>query len=172
MKCEVPVAVELIQSVIVRLLEQVQRREQKTLSLFPSDIADLGDRAEAEIRAGATEILTRYGDSPISTPSRIYVGGGAVSAEFRGMFASKPDLSNLELVPIEFEGCVDGYRAKKREIFVDTNEGSLIVNWEKDDQVVGNLSLAQKADILVFQINRTIDQRGNPINTLVSISKK
>jgi len=34
------------------------------------------------------------------------------------------------------------------------------------------LSLAQKADILVFEINRTIDQRGNPINTLVRISEK
>ncbi len=172
LKCEIPIAVELIQSVIARLLEQVQRRDQKTLGLFPGEIAGLGHQAEAEIKAGATEILTRYGDSPISTPSRIYVGGGVLSAEFQGMFANKPDLSNLESVPLEFEGRVDGYRAKRREIFVDTNEGPLIVHWEKDDQVVGNLSLGQKADILVFQVDRTIDQRGNPINTLVSISKK
>ena len=171
-KCEVPVAIELIHSVISKLLKQVKRQKPENPSFFSSDIVDLGEQAEAEIKAGATAILTRYGDCPISTPSKIYVGGDAMSAEFQGMFASKPDLSDLKPVPLEFEGRVDGYRAKKREIFVDTNEGSLIVHWEKDDQVVGNLSLGQKADILVFQVDRTIDQRGNPINTLVSISKK
>ncbi len=142
------------------------------MRLFSGDHADLSEQANAEIKAGATEILTRYGDSPISTPSQIYIGGNSISAELKGMFASRPDLSNLEPVLLEIEGRVDGYRAKKREIFLDTNNGALIVNWEHDDQVVGKLSLAQKADILVFEINRTIDQRGNPINTLVRISEK
>ena len=104
--------------------------------------------------------------------SQIYIGGNAIGAELKGMFASKPDLSDLKPVLLEFEGHVDGYRAKKREIFLETKDGSQIINWEHDDQVIGNLSLAQKATLLVFKFSRTIDQRGNPINTLVSISKK
>lgn len=172
LRSEVPIAVELIQSVTFRLLEKVKRCDLHTQRLFPGDIADLGELAEAEIQAGAKDILTRYGDSPISTPSQIYIGGNAIGAELKGMFASKPDLSDLKPVMLEFEGQVDGYRAKKREIFLETKEGSQIIHWENDDQVVGNLSLAQKANLLVFKISRTIDQRGNPINTLVSISKK
>lgn len=171
-KSAAPVDVGLTRSVIFKLLEQIKRCDEHTMRLFSGDHADLSEQANAEIKAGATEILTRYGDSPISTPSQIYIGGNSISAELKGMFASRPDLSNLEPVLLEIEGRVDGYRAKKREIFLDTNNGALIVNWEHDDQVVGKLSLAQKADILVFEINRTIDQRGNPINTLVRISEK
>lgn len=171
-KSEVPLAVELIRTVIFRLFEKVKRSDPHTKPLFSGDSVDLDVLTEAEIQAGSTVILTRYGDSPISTPSQIYIGGNTIDAELKGMFASKPDLSNLEPVLLEFEGRVDGYRSKKREIFLDTNQGSLIINWEHDHQVVGNLSLAQKADLLIFKISRTIDQRGNPINTLVNISKK
>lgn len=171
-KSKVPLAVELIHTVIYRLLEKVRRCDPHTQPLFPSDIVDLDVQAEAEIQAGATEILARYGDSPINTPSKIYIAGNAVCAELKGMFAGKPDLTNLEPVMLEFEGCVDGYRSKKREMFLETNDGAFVVNWEHDHQVVGNLSLAQKADLLIFKISCTRDQRGNPINTLVSISKK
>lgn len=171
-KCEIPIAIELIRSVIFRLLEQVKRSDPHTQRLFPCDIADLAEQAETEIHAAATDVLTRYGDSSINTPSQIYIGGNAIAAEFKGMFASKPDLSDLKPVLLEFEGQVDGYRAKKREIFLETKDGSQIIHWENDDQVIGNLSLAQKANLLIFRVSRTIDQRGNPINTLVSISKK
>lgn len=171
-KSAAPVDVELTRTIIFRLLEQVKRCDSQTQRLFSNDSANLGEQAEAEIKAEATEILRRYGDSPISTPSRIHVGGDAISVEFRGMFASKPDLSDLKPVLLEFEGQVDGYRAKRREIFLDTNQGFLTINWEHDDQVVGSLSLAQRANLLMFKISRTIDQRGNQINTLVSISKK
>ena len=171
-KSAAPVDVGLTRSVIFKLLEQIKRCDEHTMRLFSGDHADLSEQANAEIKAGATEILTRYGDSPISTPSQIYIGGNSISAELKGMFANKPDLSNLEPVLLEIEGQVDGYRAKKREIYLNTSDGLLLVNWEHDDQVVGNLSLSQKADLLICKISRTIDQRGNPINTLVNISKK
>ena len=167
-----PVCAELTRSVILSLLERVKRRDQNSQHLFASDSAALSEEAEAEMKTEAAQFLARYGDSPISTPAKLYVDGGAVAAEFKGMFSGKPDLSILEPVLLEFEGCADGYRARKREIFFDTKDESLVVHWEHDNQVLGNLSLAQKTDILIFKISRTIDQRGNPIDTLVSISKK
>jgi hypothetical protein len=171
-KSEIAIAVDLIQSVIFRLLGHVKRSDPHTKRLFPGDITELAEQAETEIHAAATDILTRYGDSPVTTPSQIYVGGNAIAAEFKGMFASKPDLSDLKPVLLELEGHVDGYRAKKREIFLETKDGSQIIHWENDQQVIGNLSLAQRSNLFIFKISRTIDQRGNPINTLVSIKEK
>ena len=132
----------------------------------------LSEQAEAVIKAGAKEMLTGYGGNSITTPAKIYIEGSTIAAEFKGMFAGKPDLSVLEPVLLKFEGCVDGYRAKKREIFFDTKDESLLVFWENENQVIGNLSLAQKSDVLILEVSRTFDQRGRPIDSLVKISKK
>lgn len=167
-----PVCCKLTCSVIYKFLECVTRRDEASKNLFPSEFLMLSEQAEAVIKAGAKEMLTGYGGNSITTPAKIYIEGSTIAAEFKGMFAGKPDLSVLEPVLLKFEGCVDGYRAKKREIFFDTKDESLLVFWENENQVIGNLSLAQKSDVLILEVSRTFDQRGRPIDSLVKISKK
>lgn len=171
-KSNKPVCTELTQSVILTVLEKMKRSDHATQQLFPNKKDALAEPIRENISELANEFLMRYGDSPIATPATIFTSDNSIAGEIRGMYASKPDLSVLEPVLLTVEGCLDGYRARKREIYFDTKDESLLVHWECEDLVLGKLSLAQKSEVMVLKISRTVDQRGRQIDTLVSILKK
>lgn len=81
--------------------------------------------------------------------------------------APRPDLSDLTPKLIEVVGRFNGFRLKKRSIFIDSEESPILTHWEFDEQLASVLDLAKNPKSLrKFFIHEAIDQRGQPIYSL------
>lgn len=163
-----PQALDLLrsQAVVSRCLNLIKHRDTDSESLLPLDGANLRDDTTVEMNAAASAMLAGCGGTPITTPATFFLGATPV-CQFRGMFAPRPDLSDLNPEAIEFLGRFDGFRLKKRCIFIDTDEQQIQVNWELDEQLDSIMELAKNPkSLLRISVEKTVDQRGQPVYSL------
>lgn len=154
-------------SAALTLLQQLKKCDTDTASLFPVDTLELKPETVNEISAATQSTLNNCGGSPISTPASIFFGDKR-QFNFRGMYAARPDLSMLTAVPVIFEGKFDGYRLKKRAVFLEGAKKGLMVHWESDRDLERILELAMDAEaVYEFQLKKTFDKTGQPVFTLI-----
>lgn len=154
------------QAVASQFLNLIKHHDTDSESLLPLDGVNLRAETTEELKAAASAMLSGCGGTPITTPATIFLGS-TPACQFKGMFAPRPDLSNLNPEAVEFLGRFDGFRLKKRCIFIDTDEEQVQINWELDEQLDSIMALAKNPkSLLRIFVKKTVDQRGQPIYSL------
>ncbi len=150
---------------IVSLLRGLKPGDNRTGDLLASGGITLSDDAKVEIGNSVTAILGATGGSPISTPLNLFIGSRQVGC-FRGMYGPKPDFSQNTPIVVVVTGKCDGFRLKRRCLFIEADGSSLQAFWETDDQRDEVFRLASDpTSVYEIELKKTIDRAGNPLYT-------
>lgn len=168
--CSQPVSKDHATAVVLSLLNRLKQCDDGTQDILPAVSIALSESAQEAIDSSALAILSAMGGSPIAVPVDILVGERQI-ASFRGMYRPKPDHSQFNTVKTTLEGTCDGFKVKKRCLFLESEGKSVFIHWESKDQQDQIIKLASDPTVLRrLEVNRTLDRLGNPLYTYVGVS--